>query len=112
VIGYAPLANPTRNPTEPHKNILRNFVIKDIQDIRKKTRAQIVLAWNIQRSMFLFSHNFTAEKGITVIPKTTSYERAVENMGALNVALKKQDIEFINAIDRQERTYEPLTSAS
>lgn len=52
-----------------------------------KTTAQVMLRWNIQR-------------GVVVIPKSTHYNRMVENMDIFNFNLTDADMERISGLDK------------
>lgn len=57
----------------------------------KKTVAQIVLRWGIQRNT-------------VVIPKTSKFERLKENFEVLEFELAKEDVDVIQAIDKSYRS--------
>lgn len=57
-----------------------------------KTTAQVMLCWHIQR-------------GIVVIPKSTHYERMVENLNVFDFALSNQDMSTIAALDKNESSF-------
>jgi 2,5-diketo-D-gluconate reductase A len=63
-----------------------NPVIADIAAKYGKTPAQVMLRWHIQR-------------GIVVIPKSTHYERMVENFNVFDFALTDEDMTAIAALD-------------
>jgi 2,5-diketo-D-gluconate reductase A len=63
-----------------------NPVIADIAAKYGKTTAQVMLRWHIQR-------------GIVVIPKSTHYERMVENFNVFDFALTDEDMTAIAALD-------------
>ncbi|KAK1571351.1 hypothetical protein Q3G72_015486 [Acer saccharum] len=60
----------------------------------KKTVAQIVLRWGIQRNT-------------AVIPKTSKLERLEENFLVSEFELTKEDMDVIKSIDRKYRTNQP-----
>ena len=60
----------------------------------KKTVAQIVLCWGIQRNT-------------VVIPKSSKLERLEENVQVFNFELAKEDMDLIKGIDRNYRTNQP-----
>jgi diketogulonate reductase-like aldo/keto reductase len=60
----------------------------------KKSVAQIVLRWNIQRNT-------------VVIPKTSKLERLKENFQVFDFKLAKEDMDLIKTIDRKYRTNQP-----
>jgi 2,5-diketo-D-gluconate reductase A len=63
-----------------------NPVIADIAAKHGKTTAQVMLRWHIQR-------------GIVVIPKSTHYERMVENFNVFDFALTDEDMTAIAVLD-------------
>lgn len=63
-----------------------NDIIKSIGDKYGKTTAQVMLRWNIQR-------------GVVVIPKSTHYDRMVENFNVFDFALSEEDMRIIAEMD-------------
>lgn len=61
-------------------------MLQGIADAHKKTVAQVVLRWNIQR-------------GVTVIPKSTHQERIVENFAIWDFSLSESEMAQISALD-------------
>lgn len=57
-----------------------------------KSPAQIILRWHIQR-------------GIVVIPKSTHYERMVQNLDVFNFALTDEDMAGIKALDKAQSSF-------
>ncbi|MBA0631075.1 hypothetical protein Godav_003105 [Gossypium davidsonii] len=66
-------------------------ILKGIAEKYKKTVAQIVLRWGIQRNT-------------VVIPKTSKSERLKENFKVLEFELAKEDMDVIQAIDKNYRS--------
>ncbi|MBA0576131.1 hypothetical protein Golob_006872 [Gossypium lobatum] len=66
-------------------------ILKGIAEKYKKTVAQIVLRWGIQRNT-------------VVIPKTSKSERLKENFKVLEFELAKEDMDVIQAIDKSYRS--------
>ncbi|XP_074314740.1 NADP-dependent D-sorbitol-6-phosphate dehydrogenase-like [Silene latifolia] len=66
-------------------------VLKGLAKKYKRTVAQIVLRWGVQRNT-------------VVIPKTSKIERLKENIKVFDFELKKEDMEQIQSIDRKYRT--------
>ncbi|MBA0751044.1 hypothetical protein Gogos_002414 [Gossypium gossypioides] len=66
-------------------------ILKGIAEKYKKTVAQIVLRWGIQRNT-------------VVIPKTSKSERLKENFKVLEFELVKEDMDVIQAIDKNYRS--------
>lgn len=71
---------------EGRGNTFDNEVVKDIGDKYGKTAAQVMLRWNIQR-------------GVVVIPKSTHYERMVENFNVFNFELTDEEMNTIAELD-------------
>lgn len=71
---------------EGRGNTFNNAVINAIGDKYGKTAAQIMLRWNIQR-------------GVVVIPKSTHYERMVENFNVFDFALTDEEMNTIAGLD-------------
>jgi 2,5-diketo-D-gluconate reductase A len=63
-----------------------NPVIAEIAAKYSKTTAQVMLRWHIQR-------------GIVVIPKSTHYERMVENFNVFDFTLSDEDMNKISSLD-------------
>lgn len=57
----------------------------------EKSVAQVVLRWHIQR-------------GVSVIPKSNSNERIVENMNVFNFQLSDEEVALISALNKDFRT--------
>lgn len=57
-----------------------------------KSPAQIILRWHIQR-------------GIVVIPKSTHYERMVQNLDVFNFTLTDEDMAGIKALDKAQSSF-------
>lgn len=71
---------------EGRGNIFGNEVIKAIGDKYGKTTAQVMLRWHIQR-------------GVVVIPKSTHYERMVENFNVFDFELTDEEMDIIAKLD-------------
>lgn len=71
---------------EGRGNTFENEVVKAIGEKYGKTNAQVMLRWNIQR-------------GIIVIPKSTHYERMVENFNVFDFELTEEEMNQIAALD-------------
>ncbi|MDO5426046.1 MAG: aldo/keto reductase [Eubacteriales bacterium] len=71
------------------KEIIDNPVVKEIAAKYGKTPTQVAL-------------RFTVQRGIVVIPKTTSKERMKENLDLFDFSLNDEDIEKLKAIDEDK----------
>ncbi|KAM2845951.1 hypothetical protein COP1_028332 [Malus domestica] len=69
-------------------------VLKNLAEKYKKTAAQVVLRWGIQRNT-------------VVIPKTSKLERLKENFQVFDFELTKEDMDLIAKVDRKHRTNLP-----
>lgn len=70
------------------------FLPQGLAEKYKRTVAQIVLRWGIQRNT-------------AVIPKTAKLERLEENFKVFDFELSKEDMDVIKSIDRKYRTNQP-----
>ena len=85
---YSPLGSmdrPARVKKEGEPILLEQPVIKMIADTHSASPAQVLLNWSVQR-------------GIAVIPKSTNEKRIEENLKAANLELTAQEIEHIDGI--------------
>lgn len=71
---------------EGRGNTFDNEVIRAIGERYGKTNAQVMLRWHIQR-------------GIVVIPKTTHYDRMVENFNVFDFSLTEEEMDTIATLD-------------
>ncbi|XP_042480980.1 NADP-dependent D-sorbitol-6-phosphate dehydrogenase-like [Macadamia integrifolia] len=69
-------------------------VLKGLAEKYKKTVAQLVLQWGIQRNT-------------VVIPKSSKVERLKENFEVGDFELTNEDMELIKSLDRKYRTNQP-----
>ncbi|CAH9126066.1 unnamed protein product [Cuscuta epithymum] len=73
---------------------LEDPVLKGIAEKYKKTVAQVVLRWGIQRNT-------------VVIPKSSKLARLEENISVFGFELSEEDMEQIKRLDRNYRTNQP-----
>lgn len=77
---------------EGRGGMFENPVLVQIAEKYKKTTAQIILRWHIQR-------------GIIVIPKSTHKTRMAENLNIFDFALEQADINQITALDKKQSPF-------
>ncbi|KAF3671942.1 NADP-dependent D-sorbitol-6-phosphate dehydrogenase [Capsicum annuum] len=73
---------------------LEDPALKCLAEKYKKTVAQVILRWGIQRNT-------------VVIPKSSKLERLQENFNVLVFELTKEDMDVIKSLDRNYRTNQP-----
>lgn len=91
VTAYSPLGG-TGNA---NKSPLMENVVGKIAKKYKKTPAQILIRWNIER-------------GISVIPKTTNSKRIKENIDVFDFFLDKDEVERMNNLNKNYRFVDPI----
>jgi diketogulonate reductase-like aldo/keto reductase len=94
VTAYSPLGS----AAEDYKASLRpvnDKVIARIAKSHKKTPAQVILRWIVQR-------------GITVIPKSVHPNRIKENIAVFDFKLPVREMEEINGLNRNYRAVDPI----
>ncbi|MCX7720829.1 MAG: aldo/keto reductase [Dictyoglomus thermophilum] len=77
---------------EGRNNIFQNEVLLSIAEKYKKTVAQVILRWLIQRD-------------IVAIPKTVRKERMMENLSVFDFELSEEDMEKIKTLDKKESAF-------
>ncbi len=77
---------------EGRGGLFENPVLAEIAQKHKKTTAQVMLRWHIQR-------------GVVVIPKSTHYERMKENLNVFDFMLDEEDMAKIAALDKNESSF-------
>jgi len=91
VTAFSPLANNAHMfRKEGQPNLLEEKVVLDIAGKHKKTPAQVVIRWAIQRDT-------------VVIPKSTRQVRLEENSNVWDFQLTAEDMKAINGLDRNWR---------
>lgn len=75
-------------------DLLKDETLNAIAEKHNATPAQISLAWNINR-------------GVIVIPKSSNNERIKQNYEALDIDLSAEDVEKIDGLDKNLRTFDP-----
>ena len=97
VTAFSPLGAPSYVPlgmAEENESILDDAAIADIAGRHRKTPAQIVLRWGVQR-------------GTAVIPKTARPERLSENLDLFDFELSDEEVRTIDSLDRHRRFNDP-----
>ena len=77
---------------EGRGGLFENATIREIGVKYGKSTAQVMLRWLIQR-------------GIVVIPKSTHYERMVENLDVFDFTLSEEDMDKIAALDKEQSSF-------
>lgn len=77
---------------EGRGGLFQNEILMEIGKKYGKTTAQVMLRWHIQR-------------GVVVIPKSTHYERMVENLNVFDFALSDEDMAAIATLDKKESSF-------
>ena len=77
---------------EGRGGLFQNEVLSAIGEKYGKSTAQVMLRWHIQR-------------GVVVIPKSTHYERMVENFNVFDFTLTDEDMEKIAALDKKQSSF-------
>ena len=67
-------------------------MLKSIAKKYGKSVAQIILRWHLQR-------------GIVIIPKSTHYERMVENFNIFDFELLPKDVNNISSINKNKSSF-------
>lgn len=95
VTAHTPLGGAAAN-TEWFGSVscLEDPALKGLAEKYKKTVAQVILRWGIQRNT-------------VVIPKSSKLERLQENFNVLDFELTKEDMDLIKSLDRHYRTNQP-----
>lgn len=77
---------------EGRNNMFSNPLLIEIAAKYNKTVAKVILRWHLQR-------------GIVVIPKSTHYDRMVENFDVFDFELSKEDMEKIQSLDNKQSVF-------
>ena len=77
---------------EGRGGMFENPVLVQIAEKYKKTTAQVILRWHIQR-------------GIVVIPKSIHKTRMAENLNVFDFALEPADMDRISALDQKKSSF-------
>ena len=77
---------------EGRGGLFQNEVLAGIGAKYGKTAAQVMLRWHIQR-------------GVVVIPKSTHYERMVQNFDVFDFTLSDEDMAAIADLDQKQSSF-------
>lgn len=77
---------------EGRGGLFGNEILKNIGNKYGKTLAQVILRWHLQRS-------------VVVIPKSTHYERMVENFNVFDFKLSEEDMNLISTLDKNKSSF-------
>ena len=77
---------------EGRGGLFENPALVEIAKKYKKTTAQVILRWHIQR-------------GVVVIPKSTHKERMQENLHIFDFALDQADMNLISELDKKQSSF-------
>ena len=94
---FSPLGAPSYLPlgmATPQENVLVDPAVTAIATRHRRTPAQIVLRWGVQR-------------GCAVIPKTQTSARLAENLALFDFALTADEMAAIDKLDRRRRFNDP-----
>jgi D-xylose reductase len=97
VTAFSPLGAPSYVPlgmATENDSVMNERVVRDAAARHKKTPAQIVLHWAVQR-------------GTAAIPKTAKAERLRENLSIFDFELSAEEMKAISALDRNRRFNDP-----
>ena len=97
VTGFSPLGAQSYfalNMAEASESLLNHELIGDIASSVGKTAAQVLLRWGVQR-------------GTSIVPKTTSRERLIENLSIFDFKLAQDQMDQISALNRHRRFNDP-----
>ena len=71
---------------DSHMKRLEFPLFNELELKYKRTKTQIILRWNIER-------------GSIPCPKSNHYDRLVENLGAVDFTLSKEDVDRISSLN-------------
>lgn len=77
---------------EGRGGLFENPVLIQIAGKYKKTTAQVILRWHIQR-------------GVVVIPKSTHKTRMAENLNVFDFVLEQADMNLISTLDKKQSSF-------
>lgn len=95
VTAYSPLGSgdrPWASPNEP--TLLEDFQLAAIAQRYKKSSAQIILRWHVQR-------------GMSCVPKSVTPSRIEQNLQVFDFSLSEEDMSLIESFNRNNRFIVP-----
>jgi len=87
---YGPLGSPYRGANSKGLILLDEPIVKQIANKYKKTNAQILLRFQVQR-------------GVIVIPKSSNLERQKENFDIWDFEMNKEDMDLLESLNQNLR---------
>lgn len=100
VTAYSPLGSgdrPWASPNEP--TLLEDFQLAAIAQRYKKSSAQIILRWHVQR-------------GMSCVPKSVTPSRIEQNLQVFDFSLSEEDMSLIESFNRNNRFIVPTVEVS
>lgn len=97
VTAYSPLGGPSFGLLD--ESCLTHTITKKIAEAHGKSPAQVLLRWSLQR-------------GVSVIPKSSSADRIKENFDIFNFKLSDAEMAEIQTMDKKHRFNDPLSFTS
>ena len=97
VTGFSPLGAVSYVPigmAEQNESVLDEPVVRSAAERHRKTAAQVVLRWGVQR-------------GTAIVPKTSRAERLRENLVIFDFELSADEMAAISALNRNRRFNDP-----
>ncbi len=100
VTAYSPLGRPGSQPPrsymqQPAARLVDDPLIAGIASAHKKTPAQVLIRWALERETI-------------VIPKSVTPERIRENIDVFDFELSEKEMQAIAALDKRERLVDPM----
>ncbi|XP_018326602.2 aldose reductase [Agrilus planipennis] len=93
ITAYSPLGSPAHPWVKPgDRKLLDDAKLKTICKKYKKTPAQVIIRWHIQR-------------GIITIPKSVNKKRIEENIDVFDFQLTPEDVKYIDSFDCNGRIF-------
>ena len=94
VTAYSPLGSPGNYKDKGFPELIEDKTIKEIANNHKKSPAQVLIRWGIQR-------------GTVLIPKSTTPERIKENIDVFDFELSEEEMKIIQELNRNLRFVNP-----